>query len=113
MRGSRSRKIVARSRGSWGALGAPKKIKILIYESHFLPLQRPLLAGPRMRGPPGHGNLDRTRVLLGPFGNCPVPTLVRSKLPCPHYSVTFALWIGLGATKKIKITSAIRISGRS
>ena len=36
-------------RGSWSALGAPRKIKFSIGFPLFWPLQAPLLAGPGMR----------------------------------------------------------------
>ena len=47
--GSERRKKDERVPGSWGALGATRKIKINIYELHFLPLQRRLFLGPSMR----------------------------------------------------------------
>ena len=47
--GSERRKRVTRVVGSWGALGATRKIKINIYELHFLPLRGPLFLADRMR----------------------------------------------------------------
>ena len=47
--GSERRKKDERVAGSWGALGATRKIKINIYELHFLPLRGPLFLASRMR----------------------------------------------------------------
>ena len=47
--GLERRKPVKRRSGSWGALGATRKIKITIYELHVWPLQGPLFLGPGMQ----------------------------------------------------------------
>ena len=110
--GSERRKSVTRVPGSWGALGATRKIIVLSGRLVFWPLQGPPISGASMR------RLLCSLLILG-FSKkrLKITVFAQFTLICWHRLVLniahFALWIGtfgtLGATRNIIILSVRQV----